>query len=113
MHTWIDVGDGWRITPQRYLMVSGLQYRYDPGVPLVGIGAFVLLAGLVISFYFLPARLYVRVEPAPQGCTVGMAATTVKGYDMFETQFTELVADIRKTIVPTGHPATLSLAEAT
>jgi hypothetical protein len=113
MKTWIDVGDGWRITPQQYVMVSGLQYRYDPGVPLVGIGAFVLLAGLVISFYFLPARLFVQVQSAPQGCTVGLAAMTVKGYDIFETQFGELVAEFRNALVPPERRATLSPAEAT
>jgi cytochrome c biogenesis protein len=113
MKTWIDVGDGWRITPQQYVMVSGLQYRYDPGVPLVGIGAFVLLAGLVISFYFLPARLFVRVQSAPQGCTVGLAAMTVKGYDIFETQFDELVAEFRKALAPAESARSLSLAEAT
>lgn len=91
MKSWIDVGGGWRITPQRYFLVSGLQYRYDPGVALVGIGAFVLLAGLVISFYFLPARLFIRVERAPCGATVGVAAMTVKGYDIFEAQFAQLV----------------------
>lgn len=113
MKTWIDVGDGWRVTPQSYVMVSGLQYRYDPGVALVGIGAFVLLAGLVISFYFLPARLFVRVESAPQGCSVGLAAMTVKGYDIFETQFNELLAELRKTMVPPEPSSSLSLAEAT
>lgn len=113
MKTWIDVGDGWRVTPEKYLMVSGLQYRYDPGVALVGIGAFVLLAGLVISFYFLPARLFVRVETAPHGCTVGLAAMTVKGYDIFETQFNELLEEFRKTLAPPEPSATLSLAEAT
>ncbi len=56
LRTWIDLGDGWRVVPQRYVLYSGFQYRYDPGVPLVGIGAFVLLAGLIISFYLLPAR---------------------------------------------------------
>ena len=95
MKTWIDVGDGWRITPQRYVMVSGLQYRYDPGVQLVGIGAFVLLTGLVISFYFLPARLYARVAGNGAKSTIGLAATTVKGYDIFERQFGELVAELR------------------
>lgn len=113
MKTWIDVGDGWRVTPERYVMVSGLQYRYDPGVALVGIGAFVLLAGLVIAFYFLPARLFVRVQSAPQGCTVGIAAMTVKGYDIFETQFNELLADFRKAFAGAEPSSTLSLAEAT
>lgn len=92
LHTWIDVGNGWRVIPQRYLLYSGFQYRYDPGVALVGIGAFVLLTGLIVSFYFLPARLFVRVDPGAAGrCRVGIAATTVKGYDVFENEFARLV----------------------
>jgi cytochrome c biogenesis protein len=97
LKTWIDLGGGWRVTPQRYVMYSGFQYRYDPGMPLVGVGAFVLLAGLVIAFYFLPARLYVRVDQESDGTsTVGIAATTVKGYDIYETQFAELIAQLQR-----------------
>ena len=36
-------------TRAAYVLYSGIQYRYDPGIPLVGIGAFVLLTGLCIS----------------------------------------------------------------
>ena len=94
LHSWVDLGGGWRIVPSTYLLYSGIQYRYDPGIPLVGIGALVLVAGLLISFYFLPARLYARVDPAPGGrWTVGVAATTVKGYDMFESQFRGLISE--------------------
>ena len=97
LHTWIDAGSGWRVIPDRYVLYSGFQYRYDPGVPLVGIGAFVLLAGLIVSFYFLPARLYVRVDEAgPNRSRVGMAATTVKGYDVFENEFGRLVVALKK-----------------
>ncbi len=91
----VDVGGGFAIIPQRYVMYSGLQYRHDPGIPLVGIGAFVLLAGLCISFYLLPARIYATVTPTPTGAQVGMAATTVKGFDIFEKQFSELTAELR------------------
>jgi len=92
----IDLGGGWRLVPKRYVLYSGFQYRNDPGVPLVGIGAFVLLSGLVIAFYFLPARLYVRVDPiSPQRCQVGIAATTVKGYDVFESEFARLMAAVK------------------
>lgn len=95
--SWIDLGGGWRLVPQRYVLYSGFQYRYDPGVPLVGIGAFVLLAGLVISFYFLPARLYVRVDEAgPDRSRVGAAATTVKGYDVFESEFSRLMVSLEQ-----------------
>jgi cytochrome c biogenesis protein len=96
LRTWIDIGDGWRVTPQRYVLYSGFQYRYDPGIPLVGIGAFVLLLGLLISFYVLPARLFVRVDRAgAQRWRVGVAATTVKGYDVFEQEFQKLVVALR------------------
>jgi cytochrome c biogenesis protein len=96
--TWIDLGGGWRLIPQRYVMYSGFQYRHDPGVPLVGIGAFVLLAGLIISFYFVPARLYARVdEDGSARARVGLAATTVKGYDVFESEFAKLVVALKAT----------------
>jgi cytochrome c biogenesis protein len=99
----VDLGDGYRVAPLNYTLYSGLQYRYDPGVPLVGIGAFVLLAGLCISFYLLPARWYVRIDPAVASpgagmpvrqWVIGLAATTVKGYDIFEEQFRALVAEL-------------------
>ncbi|MDQ2992273.1 MAG: cytochrome c biogenesis protein ResB [Candidatus Eremiobacteraeota bacterium] len=91
LQTWIDLGGGWKVVPHRYLLYTGLQYRYDPGAVIVGIGAFVLLAGLVIAFYFLPARLYINVDEADDGTTtVGIAATTVKGYDIYEKQFSDL-----------------------
>ncbi len=92
----LDLGNGWSVTPVSDVIYSGFQYRYDPGVPLVAAGAILLLVGLVISFYFLPARLHVRVDSAEDGaCTVGLAATTVKGYDIFESQFQELVSALR------------------
>lgn len=116
LRTWIDAGSGWRITPQRAILLSGLQYRYDPGVPLVGIGAFVLLAGLLISFYLLPARLYVRVEQSatrPNFCDVGVAATTVKGYDIFEAQFNDLLASLERETHPADPKHRLTFAKGT
>ncbi len=102
LRTWIDLGDGWRVLPARYVLYSGFQYRNDPGVPLVGIGAFVLLAGLIISFYLLPARIYLRVDEAgPDRSRVGAAATTVKGYDVFEGEFSRLMVALETSCRPT------------
>ncbi len=112
LRTWIDLGGGWRVVPQQYLLYSGFQYRYDPGIPLVGIGALVLLAGLIISFYFLPARLYVRVDRTATGCSVGVAATTVKGYDIFAVQFQELVEELKRAMEPPGPRTDFKPAEA-
>ncbi len=94
-HT-LDLGGGYAIDVGNYVLYSGIQYRHDPGIPFVGLGAFVLLAGLCISFYLLPARLYVRIDGSGKTWNVGMAATTVKGYDIYEEQFAELVGDLRK-----------------
>jgi cytochrome c biogenesis protein len=115
LRTWIDIGDGWRVIPQQYVLYSGFQYRYDPGIPFVGIGALVLLTGLVISFYFLPARLYARVDEDERSgrATVGLAATTVKGYDIFDQQFRDLVAALEQTLEPPGPAPQFNPAEAT
>ncbi len=97
LRTALDLGDGWRVVPERQVVYSGFQYRYDPGVPLVAVGAGLLLIGLVISFYFLPARLHVRVDDAGgDRAIVGVAATTVKGYDIFEEAFRDLIAALRQ-----------------
>ena len=98
----VDLGDGYHVEAGRYVLYSGIQYRHDPGIPLVGLGAFVLLTGLCICFYLLPARLFVRLDPAPaqagrEAWTVGIAAMTVKGYEIFEEQFDALVEALRES----------------
>lgn len=99
----VDLGAGYRLEAARYILYSGFQYRNDPGILVVGAGAFVLLAGLCISFYFLPARLFVQVREAAGGGTdVGIAATTVRGYDVFEERFGELVEALRRSEPATG-----------
>jgi len=96
----LDLGNGYRLEATRFTPFTGLQYRYDPGVPLVGIGAFVLLAGLCISLYFLPARLYIRVTGSGRAWNVGGAATTVKGYDVYEDEFRDLIGALHRTLTP-------------
>jgi hypothetical protein len=53
-----------RSTPVRYVLYSGFQYRYDPGIPLVGIGAFVLL-GRAVHLVLFSAGAAVR-DRAPR-----------------------------------------------
>ncbi len=97
----VDLGAGYRLEAARYVLYSGFQYRYDPGMLVVGLGALVLLAGLCISFYFLPARLFVQVrDTAGGGAEVGIAATTVRGYDVFEERFAELIDALRRDEPP-------------
>jgi len=93
----VALGAGYKLEAARYVLYSGFQYRNDPGILVVGLGAFVLLAGLCISFYFLPARLFVLARTAGDGGTeVGIAATTVRGYDVFEDRFRDIVDALRR-----------------
>ena len=101
----LDLGAGYALTPQKYTLYSGFQYRYDPGIAIVLIGSCVLVLGLCISFYLLPARLYVVVTGAAQSWNVGIAATTVKGYDIFEDRFREIVEALRSSPKANGKAA--------
>ena len=80
---------------ETYVLYSGSQYRNDPGVPLVGIGAFVLLAGLIISFYFLRRGSTARRPDRTRAVPRRPAATTVKGYDVFANEFARIAATLR------------------
>ncbi len=108
----LDLGSGYAVTVARYTLYSGIQYRHDPGIPLVGLGAFVLLGGLCVSFYFLPARLYARIDGEGRAWTVGLAATTVKGYEIFEEQFRGLVTAFERDLEPAAPARTLATAGA-
>jgi hypothetical protein len=96
----LDLGAGYALTPEKYTLYSGFQYRYDPGISIVLIGSMVLVLGLCISFYFLPARLYVNITGAANAWNVGIAATTVKGYDIFEDRFRDIVDAFRRSPGP-------------
>jgi|SRR5579872_45311 len=92
-----ELGGGYALEPVSYRLYSGIQYRHDPGIPLVGLGALVLVAGVCVSFYLLPARLFVRLEGEGERWTVGLAAQTPKGYTMFEEQFAKLVVALQRS----------------
>jgi cytochrome c biogenesis protein len=93
----IDLGAGYRLYADRWTLYSGYQYRYDPGIPIVLIGAIVLVAGLCMCFFLLPARLYVHLTGEKRTWRVGIAATTVKGFQIYEEQFRGLVAALERT----------------
>jgi hypothetical protein len=46
--------------------------------------------------YLLPARLYIQISGASRAWNVGIAATTVKGYTIYEEQFADLVEALKR-----------------
>ena len=77
-----------------------MTYRYDPGEIWVGAGALILAAGFVMALFFMPVKLYARVRRAGRGTFVAIAATTTKGNAMYEDDFTAMVKDLRRDLVP-------------
>lgn len=92
----LDLGGGFSLTPQNLVYYSGFDYRYDPGIPVVALGAFIMLAGFCICLYVVPARLHAEFRSSPEGWSLAVAATTIKGHEMFEEQFSALVADLQR-----------------
>jgi len=77
---------------------TGLTYRYDPGQGWVGSGAAILVAGFVMSLFFVPVKLYARVKSESDGVRVAVAATTTKGNPIYEDDFENLVNGLRDAL---------------
>ncbi|HLJ84639.1 MAG TPA: cytochrome c biogenesis protein ResB [Candidatus Eremiobacteraceae bacterium] len=94
----VDVGDGYRLTALSPIAWSGLTYRSDPGESFVGAGVAILIAGFVISLFFLPVKLYARIRDGVPGTLADVAVTTTKGNAMYEDEFADLVAGWRSVL---------------
>jgi len=62
----------------------------DPGVPIVGGAAALLLAGLLPSLYVRRRRVWARVEARGGGCRVELAGLAFQGKEAFVEEFAQL-----------------------
>ena len=93
-----DVGDGYTVTALAPIAWSGMTYRRDPGEGYVGVGVAILIAGFVMSLFFLPVKLYARVRRSATGVEADVAVTTTKGNAMYEDDFAALAAGWREAL---------------
>ena len=70
----------------------------DPGVPLVAVGAELLLAGLLPSLYVRRRRVWARVEPHGDGSRVTLAGLALQGKPAFAEEFAALTERVRATL---------------
>jgi cytochrome c biogenesis protein len=71
----------------------------DPGVPIVGVAAALLLAGLLPSLYVRRRRVWARVRSsADGGSQVELAGLAYQGKDAFVLEFSELCAQARSAL---------------
>jgi cytochrome c biogenesis protein len=69
----------------------------DPGVPVVAVGAALLLCGLVPSLYVTRRRVWVRAAPAGPGTTrVELAGLALQGKAAFEGELARLAQQVER-----------------
>jgi cytochrome c biogenesis protein len=78
---------------------SVLTLARDPGVPVVALGAGLLLLGLVPSLYVTRRRVWVRAAPAGPGATrVELAGLALQGKAAFEAELARLGQQMRQGV---------------
>ncbi|MBW1779909.1 MAG: cytochrome c biogenesis protein ResB [Deltaproteobacteria bacterium] len=75
---------------------TGLQVNKDPGVPIVWIGCFFMVAGLFFTFFTSHRRIWVRVLDTGQGIQTDVAGSANKNPVGLQRELEHLVKDIRK-----------------
>lgn len=72
--------------------VTGLQVSRDPGVPVVFIGGVMLLAGILVVFFFSHQQIWVRIQPLPEGTRICVAGRSNRYQESFNRRL-DTVAD--------------------
>lgn len=93
----MQVGD-LTVTFEREGQFTGLNVARDPGVPLIWIGSFLLLAGFVIRFMVPHKRVWARIVSRPNGGTVVSVATLTHKDVTAGSDFETVVTDIRTAL---------------
>jgi len=76
---------------------TGLQVNRDPGVPVVWVGCFLMVAGLFFTFFTSHRRVWVRVLGTGTGTRIDVAGMASKNPVGLERELQHLVRDIRRT----------------
>jgi cytochrome c biogenesis protein len=79
------------VREQRY---TGLIVARDPGAMFVWAGAFLLVFGVALVFFFPNRRIWARVRPGEDGAVIEAGALTRHDV-MFEAAFAKLVTDVK------------------
>lgn len=82
----------------KQMYATGLQVAKDPGVWLVYLGCFMMMAGLYIAFFMSHKRIWLVVYKGNDSCSLRIAGSTNKNKLGFEKVFTELVQSIENRV---------------
>lgn len=80
----------------KQMYATGLQVARDPGVWLVYLGCFLMMAGLYVAFFMSHRRIWLVISQENSSCSLRIAGSTNKNKIGFEKTFSELVETIEK-----------------
>ena len=75
---------------------TGLQLSRDPGVSIVAIGSFFIIAGFIITFFSSHKRLWVRIEHQEGRSRISIAATSNRDPVGLKREIEYLIRHLRK-----------------
>ena len=77
---------------------TGLQVNRDPGVPLVWLGFFLIIAGLFVTFFMSHRRVWVRLSQSKGQVRVSVAGTTNKNPVGLEKELDQLRQKLHRAV---------------
>jgi cytochrome c biogenesis protein len=96
--------NGMEVTFADLKQYSVVTLARDPGVPVVALGAALVLLGLVPSLYVTRRRVWVRATATPGGSRVELAGLALQGKAAFAGELARLAAEVeRGTLNPAPH----------
>jgi cytochrome c biogenesis protein len=71
-------------------MYTGLQVGKDPGVWIVWVGCILLMLGVILVLYSSHQRVWARLSPSSQGCSIQVIGNADKNKLGFEIKFNQM-----------------------
>jgi len=90
--------EGLSFTFDREAKFTGLSVANDPGMPLIWLGCFLLIAGFVVRLYVPYRRIWGHLVARPGGGTSLSVAAVGRRDTGFDTEFTTIVTEIRQAL---------------
>jgi len=81
---------------------TGLQVNKDPGVNIVWIGCFMMVAGFFVTFFTSHRKIWVRLSEEESGTKISVAGTASKNPVGFQRELENLTNDLKDTFSEKG-----------
>jgi len=81
---------------------TGLQVNKDPGVNIVWIGCFMMIAGFFVTFFMSHMKIWVRLSEEETGTRISVAGTANKNPVGFQRELENLTNDLKDMLLEKG-----------